>query len=59
MKSDVESADDIVSTTYNIVAKNINTNEIKDYTIYIFDDVKIIQPIQFPIINSSFEGAGE
>ena len=59
MKSDVESADDIVSTTYNITAKNINTNETKDYVIYIFDDVKIIQPIQFPITSSSFEGAGE
>lgn len=59
MKSDVESADDIVFTTYNITAKNINTNETKDYVIYIFNDVKIIQPIQFPITSSSFEGAGE
>lgn len=59
MKSDVESASDIVSTSYNITAKNINTDDVKDYVIYIYDDVKIIQPIQFPLVDSSFDGVGE
>lgn len=57
MKSDVEDANDIVSTTYNVIAKNINTGVVKEYVIYIFDDVKIIQPIQFS--TSSIGGSNE
>ncbi len=57
MKSDVEDANDIVSTTYNVIAKNINTGVVKEYVIYIFDDVKIIQPIQFS--TSSIGGINE
>ncbi len=59
MKNDVESSDDIVFTTYNITAKNISTDETKDYVIYIYDDVKIIQPIQFSLTGNSYSGFGE
>lgn len=49
-KDNIESVDDIVYTTYDITADYKKTNEIKQYEVSIFDDLKIIQPIKFSTI---------
>ncbi len=51
----VEAADDIVYTTYDLEAKYPEYNLDKMYSVSIFDDIKVIKPITFPI-NELIEG---
>lgn len=50
-KVDVTSADDIVYTTYDVVATYPKSNVRREYELAIFDDLKVIQPIRIPILN--------
>ena len=50
-KKNIESASDIIYTTYIITATNPKTDAIKKYDIAVFDGMKIIQPITFSPIN--------
>lgn len=46
---DVDDAKDIFFTTYDLVAKYPKYNLEKKYDVSIFDDIKVIQPITFPV----------
>ena len=50
-KEEIESADDIVYTTYKVVATYPKSNVRREYELAIFDNLKVIQPIRIPIIN--------
>ena len=47
----IESANDIIYTTYIITATNPKTDAIKKNDIAVFDGMKIIQPLTFSTIN--------
>lgn len=49
MNSEVEDASDILFTTYDLEAKYPKYGLEKMYDVSIFDDVKVIQPITFPV----------
>ncbi len=51
-KEDIESAKDITYTTYNITVTNPKSNTTKKYDIAVFDGMKIIQPINLPVLES-------
>ena len=46
---EVEDVSDIVFTTYDLEAKYPKYNVEKKYDISIFDEIKVIQPITFPV----------
>ncbi len=46
---EITKASDIVFTTYDLVAKYPKYNLEKQYDVSIFDNVKVIQPITFPL----------
>ena len=48
-KNDILDASDISFTTYDLVAKYDKYNLEKKYDVSIFDNIKVIQPITFPI----------
>ena len=52
---EIENASDIVFTAYDLVAKYPEFNLEKKFTVSIFDDIKVIQPVSFPI-NDLIEG---
>ena len=49
MNSEVEDASDILFTTYDLEAKYPKYGLEKMYDVSIFNDVKVIQPITFPV----------
>lgn len=51
----VEDANDIVYTTYDLKAKYSEYGLEKMYNVSIFDEIKVIQPVTFPI-NELIEG---
>lgn len=55
IRKDVESASDILFTTYDLVANYPKYNMKKLYDVSIFDDVKVIQPITISV-NDLIEG---
>ena len=55
MTNEVNDVSDIFFTTYDLVAKIPKYDVEKDYDVSIFDNVKVIQPITFPV-NDLIEG---
>ena len=49
MKDEVLSIEDILYTTYDLTARDNKYNVEKNYDVSIFDNVKVIQPINFPV----------
>ena len=49
MNDEVEDVSDILYTTYDLVAKDNKYNVEKKYDVSIFDNVKVIQPVTFPV----------
>ena len=49
MNEEVNEASDILYTTYDLIANYPNYNIEKKYDVSIFDNVKVIQPITFPL----------
>ena len=49
-KDNVESVEDITYTTYNIKATGPRTKAVREYEISIFDGMKVIQSVKFPIV---------
>jgi len=49
MKKDVNDVSDIIFTTYDLLAKYPKYNIEKIYDVSIFDDIKVIQPVTFPV----------
>ena len=49
MTDNVEDVSDIFFTTYDLVANSKKYNLKKVYDVSIFDNVKVIQPIIFPV----------
>lgn len=49
MEDEITGVSDIDFTTYNLVAKYDKYNLEKEYDVSIFDNIKVIQPITFPI----------
>lgn len=49
-KEDIESVEDIVYTNYNLKATGPKTKTIREYEIAIFDGMKVIQSVKFPIV---------
>lgn len=54
---EVEEASDIVFTTYDLEAKDPKYNVQKMYDVSIFDEIKVIQPVTFPV-SELIEGDG-
>lgn len=50
-KEDVTSKEDIVYTTYDLVATYPKNDVKKTFEVSIFDNIKVIQPIRIPITN--------
>ena len=50
-KKEIEDVNDIVYTTYNVVATYPKSGVKKEYELAIFDDLKVIQPMRIPIIS--------
>ena len=46
---EITQASDIIYTTYDLIAKYPQYNVQKKYDVSIFDDIKVIQPITFPL----------
>lgn len=49
MTDEVNSADDIIFTMYDLEASYLDNDLKKDYNVSIFDNVKVIQPVVFQI----------
>lgn len=49
-KADVLSPEDIIYTNYDVSAEYSKNNAVQDYTVAVFDDIKVIQPIKFAIV---------
>lgn len=49
MTDNVEDVSDIFFTTYDLVANSKKYNLKKEYDVSIFDNVKVIQPVIFPV----------
>ena len=49
MEGEVLGVSDISFTTYDLIAKYPKYNIEKNYDVSIFDDVKVIQPVTFPV----------
>ena len=52
---EINDASDIVFTTYDLIARYPKYNLEKEYDVTIFDNIKVIQPITFPV-TSLIEG---
>ena len=55
IEKEIEDVSDIVFTTYDMEAKYNRFNIEKMYDVSIFDNVKVIQPVTFPV-NDLIEG---
>lgn len=49
-KADVLSPEDIIYTNYDVLAEYSKNNAVQDYTVTVFDDIKVIQPIKFATV---------
>ncbi len=49
-KTDVLSPEDIIYTNYDVSAEYSKNNVVQDYTVAVFDDIKVIQPIKFATV---------
>lgn len=49
-KADVLSPEDIIYTNYDVSAEYSKNNAVQDYTVAVFDDIKVIQPIKFATV---------
>ncbi len=49
-KTDVLSPEDIIYTNYDVSAEYSKNNAVQDYTVAVFDDIKVIQPIKFATV---------
>lgn len=49
-KADVLSPEDIIYTNYDVSAEYSKNNAVQDYTVAVFDNIKVIQPIKFATV---------
>lgn len=50
-KENVQSVEDITYTTYNVKAIGPITQSVREYEVAIYDGLKVIQSIRFPLVN--------